>query len=155
MIGCIVIILLCIAFVLLPNAGTYALLDGILNAMILLGIAIFITVKLVKINKEKKDGRTVVRMICIIAIWTIDLVSSKNLALDIIQGTERIRLENISMNQVNGRYGIISQEYYIIGEDEYGNQIELEVNREDFEKNELTSAVVIYYKNMEKLVEIY
>ena len=151
------LIILIVGKLFLPKTGKLALLNEASEVLLILMVSIFVIVKLLKIKKTTPTKKKYEDWIIIAFLIILNLFFSRNLILDIITGPQKIELYNVSTHKYQNR---LEFSYYLEGEDISGNNHNLKVSIEEFNKvNSLgygnkEKITVVYYENTHRVVDI-
>ncbi len=152
-----VFVFLGVAFVVcalfLPKSGKFALLDVAADCIILLGIAIYLFLKIRKLNGGIKKNLYVFVVSLLFALF--GLLSTKSMVMDAISGPKEIELHNVHLSKLQGIKGIITLNYYLQGSDSEGKDYEIEISSDVYYHWRKTETIdITYYKNTKRLYEL-
>lgn len=139
---------------LLPKTGPMALLDELFDVLIIWIAGAYIIYKLVRKGKMYDSKQKIIRNIIMVCCIIICLWFSKGVALDVINGAKEETLSDVTVSRYQGPSGIISLHYYLVGTDESGDTIRLEISADDYSNLSMKRQIqVVYYENTRRVIE--
>ncbi len=147
-------VVLIIGFI-LPESGKFALLDEGFKVILIWLICTYAIVSIKRMEKAVNATQKILRIVVIIATIVISIWFSANLVRDIITGSQQVELNDVEVDKLEGRYGIISSHYYLIGNDENGNRVKFKISSNDYyELSGVKSVTVEYYEYTGRVIKI-
>ncbi len=147
-------VVLIIKFI-LPESGKYALLDEGFTVILVWFICTYIIMSIKKMEKAVNATQKILRVAVIIVSIVSSIWFPANVVMDIVNGTQQIHLYDTEVEKTQGRYGIISLHYYLVGKDEAGNKVRFEISGEDYSAfSDIDEVTVEYYKYTDRVIEI-
>ena len=125
-----------------------------INVLIIWIAGAYIIYKLVRKGKMYDSKQKIIRNIIMVCCIIICLWFSKGIALDVINGAKEETLSDVTVSRYQGPSGIISLHYYLVGTDESGDTIRLEISADDYSNLSMKRQIqVVYYENTRRVIE--
>lgn len=142
------------AGLLFPKTGELSLIDELFDILIIWIAAIYIIYKLLRKGKLYDAKQKMVRNIIIVSSIAMCVWFSKGIVLDCVNGTKEEIFYDVTVSRYQGPSGIISLHYYLLGTNESGDKVRLEISADDYSKLSMKRQVQVeYYENTRRVVE--
>ena len=139
-----------------PKTGELVLLDQFFTILFICMVGAYVICRILHLpeatDTKQKISRTLVMVGCVIAmIWF-----SSQLLVDVMRGTEQIRLQEVEISKQQGKYGFLSLHYYLMGKDSEGNTERFEISADDYQRYATRKEMtVVYYKYTDRVYKLY
>ncbi len=140
----------------LPKTGDLVLLDQFFTILFICMVGVYVIYRILHLpeatDAKQKISRILVMVGCVVAM----LWFSSQLIVDVVRGTEQIRLQEVEVSKQQGKYGILSLHYYLMGKDIEGNAERFEISADDYQRYATRKEItVVYYKYTDRVYRIY
>lgn len=139
----------------MPKSGQHVLWDELFNLFIAWSICLYVVLILIKYDNNKKINK-IFRVIVIMGCLGFSGFKTKDIVLDLMNGTIRSNLSQCTVYKQSGISGIISNYCYIEGIDENNLNVRIVISSNDYTELQYTKDVEIdYYKYTKRIKKIY
>ena len=149
----IAILILALAAALVPETGSAALLNELCQVLMLWLAGVYVMRWVIRSFRQKGDssrrkkgvGAKVTGIAVVVICLGLGVWFGKDIVLDVIQGPETTVLTDIQVYHAQGYSGIFSNHYTLIGVDDRGEKIQLEISADDYSRLSQGGAVTVRY----------
>ncbi|HIR93642.1 MAG TPA: hypothetical protein IAB98_09520, partial [Candidatus Egerieimonas intestinavium] len=100
MIICVAFLALVVTGIILPKTGPLVLMDEACDLLLIWGVCIFVSVRLIRLNKDDLTSAKTWRGIVIAACAAACIWFTKDIVLDVAEGPRRMTLENTEVSRM-------------------------------------------------------
>ena len=150
---CVFVLAVVAAGLFMPKTGSMVILNEICDVLVIWIVCIYVIVRIIQTRGKSFGSVRVVRVVVIAVCVVIGVLFTGKPVLDFVSGPEATQLTDIQVSKSQANTGIFSQHYYLMGTDNQGERVRLEISGDDYSRLSGSSNVSIeYYRHTGRIV---